>query len=49
LPTLQREREERAQSRPPVHLSQPMLAADGEDISSAVCGSLGVGISAGLR
>ncbi len=46
-PELERQREAaQAAARPAVTLSNPMLASDGEDVYSAVCGSLGPGIGA---
>ncbi len=38
----------KAQARQPVQLSQPMLAADGEDVFSAIGGSLGIGVGGGF-
>ena len=33
-----------AQARPSITLSQPMTAADGEDVYGPICGSLGPGV-----
>jgi hypothetical protein len=43
-PALQAERAQAQSQRRPVMLSSPMTASDGEDVYSAICGSLGTGI-----
>jgi hypothetical protein len=48
-PELQRQRAEAQAQRQTVHLSQPMTADGEEDVYSAICGSLGVRVTGGLR